>query len=103
MLVTQAITYHDKETILEGYCAHQDIKTKKPAVLVCHDWSGKNEFACHQAERLAELGYVGFALDMYGKGKIGQSKDEKMALMQPFMQDRTVLLQRIAAALTAIK
>jgi dienelactone hydrolase len=104
MLKTQKIDYHDGDVILEGYCAYNDnIKGKRPAILVCHDWSGKNDFSCGKADKLAELGYVGFALDMYGKGKIGNTKEEKTALIQPLMQDRANLQKRILAAFDEIK
>lgn len=104
MLKTQTIEYRDQDVVLEGYYAYDDkISEKRPAVLVSHDWSGKNKFACHKAEKLAELGYVGFALDMYGKGKTGKTKEEKVALMSPLMQDRAALQKRILAAFECVK
>lgn len=104
MLKTQKIDYNDNGTLLEAYCAYDDShQAKRPAILVAHDWSGKNDFACHKADKLAELGYVGFAIDMYGKGKLGNTKEEKMALMQPLMHDRLTLQQRIIAGLNAVK
>lgn len=101
-MLTQAVQYQDQDTLLEGFLAYQD-EVKKPAVLICHDWSGCNDFARHKAQKIAELGYVGFAIDMYGKGKCGKTKDEKAALMAPFMSDRKFLLQRIRAGLAALK
>ncbi|MEQ1789946.1 MAG: dienelactone hydrolase family protein [Rickettsiales bacterium] len=96
---TEKIEYKDGDVTLEGYFAYQDHSSeKRPAVLVAHDWSGKNEFACDKARKLAELGYVGFALDMYGAGRIGHTKEEKSALIQPLMQDRNKLQQRMMAA-----
>jgi dienelactone hydrolase len=104
MLKTQTIEYRDGDVVLEGYYAYDDgITEKRPAVLVAHDWSGKNEFACKKAEKLAELGYTGFALDMYGKGKRGETKEEKMALIAPFMQDRSLLQKRILTAFDTVK
>lgn len=104
MIKTQMFDYHDDDVLLEGYYAYDDkITGKRPAVLVVHDWSGKNKFACHKAEKLAELGYLGFAVDMYGKGKIAHTKEEKMALMKPLIEDRTHLQKRILAAFTAVK
>ncbi len=103
MLTTKKIDYYDGDILLEGYCAYNDDNTKKPVVLVCHDWSGKNEFACRKADLLSELGYVGFAIDMYGKNKLGKTKEEKSALIQPFMQDRLKLQQRILAAFDFVK
>lgn len=99
---TSTIDYQDEGIALEGYYAYDDSNTtKRPLVLVCHDWTGRNPFACDKANRLAELGYVGFALDMYGKGKLGNTKEEKSALMTPFMQHRPGLLKRMQAGINA--
>ena len=96
--------YYDGTVALEGFYAFDSkVEFKRPLVLVCHDWSGCNEFAHHKAEKLAELGYVGFALDMYGKGQLGKTAEEKMALMKPFMDDRALLRKRIFAALDAAR
>lgn len=104
MLKTQTLEYQDGDVTLEGYYVYDDkITEKRPAVLVAHDWSGKNEFACKKADKLAELGYTAFALDMYGKGKVGKTKDEKVALMTPLMQDRSLLQRRIMAAFETVK
>src|SRR3990167_7530701 len=98
------IEYQDQDTLLEAHCVLPDNLTRTaPAVMVAHDWSGKNAFAIQKATQLAELGYIGFALDMYGKGKLGKTNEEKMSLMQPFMQNRTMLQTRMQAALTAAK
>lgn len=101
---TNQIDYHDHGTLLEGYYAYNDnVPGKKPAVIVIHDWTGKNQFACKKAEKLAELGYVGFALDMFGKGKLGKTKEEKSALIKPFLDDRTLLQSRLFAALQTVQ
>ncbi|MBS0359191.1 MAG: dienelactone hydrolase family protein [Proteobacteria bacterium] len=100
---TMPLAYYDGNTELEGFLAIPEQPGKKPAVIVAHDWSGRNEFACNKAKNLAELGYIGFALDMFGKGKLGKTTEEKSALIQPFVQDRAVLRQRITTALEALK
>lgn len=104
-MLTNKTTYSDGQTTFEGYYANKDSSssTKKPAVLVFHDWTGKNSFACKKAEKLAELGYIGFAVDMYGNGQTGQSKEEKSALIQPLLADRSLLQKRALAALDALK
>jgi dienelactone hydrolase len=102
-VITKNIEYHDGDVLLEGYLAYDESKSKKAAVIVSHDWSGRNEFACKRAVKLAEIGYVGFALDMFGKGNIGKTKDEKVALIQPFIQDRAKLQKRILAAFETVK
>ncbi len=103
MLQTQKIEYRDQDVVLEGYCAYDDsAPVKKPAVIVAHDWSGRNDFACQKAEELAELGYVGFALDMYGKGLLGKSNEEKQSLMMPLLNNRDLLRRRVLAALETV-
>lgn len=74
----------------------------RPGVLVSHDWSGRNQMAIDNAERLAGLGYVGFALDMYGDGKVGASVEDKATLMAPLREDRGELIGRIGAAHEAL-
>ncbi len=104
MLHTQKIEYYHEDTVLEGYVAyHKEGSNKKPAVLVAHDWSGHNDFVCQKAERLAELGYIGFAIDMYGKGKLGKDNAEKAALIKPLMDDRELLRGRILAAYETVR
>lgn len=96
---TQIMEYKDSNTCLKSFIAYDDkIAGKRPAVIICHDWSGRNEFADNKAIELAKLGYVGFALDIYGEGKIGKDNDEKSKMMQPFMEERALLRQRLLAA-----
>lgn len=104
-MITKTIDYYDGSTQLEGYLAYHDTGAPKPAVLVSHDWSGRRELACKGAERIADMGYVGFALDMYGKGIFGADgdADRNGALMAPFTQDRALLRRRINAALHAVR
>lgn len=101
---TSLIDYQDGNIELEGFlAAPNNVGPKTPVVMVIHDWTGKNNFACQKAEAIANLGYIGFALDMYGKGKLGQTKEQKSALIQPFLQDRSLVMQRINAALNTVK
>jgi dienelactone hydrolase len=103
MLQTSKIEYTDGETAFEGYCAvDTSHKGLRPGVIVAHDWSGRNEFACQKAEQLAEMGYVGFALDMYGNGYVAKSETEKYPLMTPLLNDRPLLLKRVLAAFNTL-
>lgn len=100
----QRNSHYYEHTPLHGFYAYNDsFIEKRPVVLVAHDWSGRNQFAEQKAKLLAEIGYVGFAIDMYGKGQEGQTKEEKLALMQPLMEDRTLLCERIISAVQAIE
>ena len=100
---TSNYIYHHGEQELHGFLAYNDtIDEPRPAVLLAHDWSGRGEFVCHKAKLLAEMGYLGFALDMYGQGRLGVTSDEKNALMQPFVNDRSLLSDRLRAAYDAV-
>ena len=67
---TEHIKYTSGQTTLEGVLAYDDAATdKRPGVLVCPEWWGRNEYADSRARQLAALGYVAFAIDMYGDGK----------------------------------
>lgn len=69
--MTRDIDYEHNGVKLQGYLAYDDAKTKDaklPGVLVVHEWWGLNDYVRGRAVQLAKLGYVAFALDMYGKG-----------------------------------
>ena len=71
-IVTKPVAYEHAGTKLEGYLAYDDAKTstdkKSPGVLVVPEWWGLTGYAKGRAEQLAQLGYVAFAVDMYGAG-----------------------------------
>jgi dienelactone hydrolase len=101
---TQLISYQDGDVVLQGFLAYDDRHTApRPLVLIGHQWGGRDDFANAKAIAMAELGYVGFAWDVYGAGVLGHSVEENSALMTPFMQDRPLLLKRLQAGLNTAK
>lgn len=100
---TENIPYSHKGKSLLGYMAHQPTNKKNPAVIVAHAWAGRDEFACKKAELLAQMGYLGFALDMYGDAKTGKNNEENSQLMGPLVSDRALLKDRIMAAYEKVK
>lgn len=103
-IISNTVTYLDGDLPLEGYFAFDDaIQGPRPVVLIHHTWVGRDEFVAEKARKLAELGYLGFAVDMYGKGVLGASPEENGRLMQPFIDDRLLLRHRVLAALQAVK
>ncbi len=102
-MYTEKMTYFHDETPCIGFIAYDNqIQTKRPVVLVVHAWRGQDDFAREKAVEIAELGYIGFAVDIYGDGKCG-TNEEAPQLMAPFFADRTLLQERIGAALTFVK
>ncbi len=95
---TEIVNYQAKNIDLKGYVAFPD-EENAPLVLIAHTWAGKDEFVHQRAEDLAALGYVGFAVDMYGNGKVGADTAENESLMTPLVSDRDKLKDRIVSAL----
>lgn len=101
---TELVEYQDGAGVFEAFVAHNaDLDGPRPLVLVAHMWGGRVDFVCEKAKMLAELGYVGFALDMYGKGVFGDSPEQCASLMSPFSDDRALLQRRMHLALEAAK
>lgn len=68
---TKVVEYEADGTKLKGFLAYDDAATaKRPGVLVFPEWWGLNDYAKNRAKQLAELGYVAFAADLYGNGKV---------------------------------
>jgi dienelactone hydrolase len=96
--------YQLGEEVFEARVAWDDeITGPAPGVLVSHAWAGRSDFENGKAEKLAAMGYVGFALDLYGKGVLGSGPDENGRLMQPFLDDRPMLQQRMRLALDELR
>ncbi len=101
---TRAIDYRQGETALQGFLAYDDAATgRRPGALIVHEWWGLNQHARNQAVRLAKAGYVAFALDMYGKGKVATHPADAQAFMQQVTQDPKLIEARFDAALGVLK
>jgi dienelactone hydrolase len=101
---TETIEYYDGDGCLEGFFAYDDALSEPvPAVMISHAWRGRDDFVCNKARALAALGYAAFALDMYGKGVLGGDLEENARLMQPFMDDRSLLQRRMTLALDTVR
>lgn len=76
-VVGEAVAYTGDGVTMNGYMANDVNNTsKKPGILVVHEWWGHNEYAQERAGMLAELGYVALAVDMYGDGKVAAHPGE---------------------------
>src|SRR5437879_6875729 len=101
---TREVEDRQGEAALQGFVAWDDAaRGRRPGVLVVHEWWGLNEHARDQARRLAEAGYVGFALDMYGKGKVTTHPQDAQAFVSEVTKDPAVLAARFNAALEQLK
>lgn len=102
-MITKELLYQDGKTQCVGYVAYDERQSNpRPAVMVVHDWTGRNQHAEEKALALAEMGYVGFAVDMYGDKKNGSNNDEKAALATPFFNNREMITSRMHAAFNTL-
>lgn len=91
-------------TDYKGYIAYDsNITGKRPAILVIPEWWGLNDYPEMRARKLAELGYVAMAVDMFGNGKIAANPDEAQKLTAPFYKDAKSVKPILDAALGKIK
>jgi len=103
-IVSKTVSYEHEGVPLEGYLAYDDaISGKRPAVLVVHEWWGLNEYARKRADELASMGYVAFALDMYGKGKVTKHPEEAGAWMKAVRNNLQLWQGRAMAGLEVLK
>jgi dienelactone hydrolase len=94
--------YTDGQTTFEGHLALGDNeKSKRPCVLVAHAWSGPSEHFNKIADAISEAGFIGFAIDVYGKGVRGKVDGDNSHLMNPLLEDRALLRKRLLAAFQA--
>lgn len=97
------IEYLAGNTLCKGYIAYTPSKEKKPVVLILSTWQGINSFTKSIAMRLVALGYVAFAVDMYGEGKSADNNEDAANLMAPLYLDRILLTNRVLAGYNIAK
>src|SRR5512145_2890696 len=98
-LRTKEVDYAAGGTALQGYLAWDDaVKGPRPGVLVVHEWWGHNANARKAAERLAQAGYVAFALDMFGKGKLATHPGDAQKFVAEALAEAGAAAARFEAA-----
>jgi dienelactone hydrolase len=103
-LKTEAVDYKQGDAVLEGYLSYDDsFKGKRPGILVVHEWKGLNAYAKRRADMLAQLGYVAFAADIYGKGVHPDTVADAAAMSGKFKADRALLRARVNVALDVLQ
>lgn len=110
-VVARAIEYRHGEVKLEGYLAYDPDAAaaarqqgrKLPGVLIVHEWWGLNDYARGRARQVAELGYVAFALDMYGKGRTTEDPGQAGGWAGEVRKDPAVWRDRAMAGLDVLR
>ncbi|KTC97735.1 dienelactone hydrolase family protein [Legionella erythra] len=103
MIQCNEVNYQHGDTVCQGYLAYDDQASAiRPVVMIAPDWRGRGEAACEKARQLASMGYVGFAMDMYGEARVGLDNEQRRALMTPLVQNREHLAERLLAAYNTV-
>lgn len=101
---TQVVDYRHGNVVLEGYLAYDDaVKGKRPGVLIVHEWTGLGTYVKQRAEQLAKLGYVAFAVDMYGKGIRPNNPKDAAAQAKIYRSNRQLMRDRATAGLSVLQ
>jgi len=98
------VTYSVGSKVFNGVIVYdENLAGKRPAVLVVHEWWGLTDYPVMRARKLAELGYIAMAVDMYGDGKTAANPTEAQELATPFYKDPQLSKTRLEAALSKLK
>jgi dienelactone hydrolase len=100
----ETVSYTGDGVTMKGFVAYDSASTtKRPAVLIVHEWWGLNDYPKMRARELAKMGYVAFAMDMFGDGKTVDNPDAAGKISMPFYKNPQKAKARIDAALAALK
>jgi len=100
----EKVTYSLGDKTFKGTIVYDEGQAgKRPAVLVVHEWWGLTDYPVMRARKLAALGYIAMAVDMYGDGKIAANPAEAQELATPFYKDPQLSKIRLEAALSKLK
>jgi dienelactone hydrolase len=101
---TETVTYKVGDKTYKGFLAFDDaIKGQRPGILVVHEFWGLDDYAKKRAEQLAGLGYVAFAADMYGDGKVTEHPKEAGAMAGMVRMNQDEWLARANAGLKVLR
>src|SRR5438445_4822370 len=97
------IDYRCDEASLRGYLAlGENAAERRPGVAVFHEGLGLGEFAMERARRLAGLGYVALAADMFGDRQQASNLQEVATLVSGLRAAPEKLRARGRAGLAAL-
>ncbi|MBT3647801.1 MAG: dienelactone hydrolase family protein [Flavobacteriales bacterium] len=103
-IVGEEIMYEGDSITMKGYLAYDKNATdKRPGIIVVHEWWGHNDHSRNSALKLAEAGYVAFALDMYGDGRQADHPEDAGSFAGAVMQNFDGAKERFNAAVETLK
>ncbi len=102
-VLTKTIEYKANGKTYKGYLAVPEGEGPFPGVLVVHEWWGQTDYPRQRAVQLAEQGYVGFAVDMYGGGKTAKHPQDAKKFSKKVMGDMNLAEESFRAAMATLR
>ncbi len=102
-MTTELLEYREGGQTFEALIERPTGAGPHPAIMICHAWGGRDAFVEDKARRLAALGYIGVAIDLYGVGKRGTDVASSQALMMPLVNDPPLLRRRLEASFEVVR
>ena len=105
---TETVVYTDGDLKLEGFVAYDSqlvdqSNGKAPGVLVVHQWMGLTDYEKRRCRELAAMGYVAFALDIYGQGIRPDNQGDAGKQATIYKKDRALYRKRLNLGLEQLK
>lgn len=98
------VDYTGDGVTMKGFIAYNEtLNSLRPVVLIVPEWWGISDYTRNRARQLAAMGYIAFAIDMYGEGRTAETPAEAEKLSAPFYAINKVAAPRFEAALAKVK
>jgi len=100
----ETVSYMANGMTYKGFIAYdENVKGKRPAVLVVPEWWGLNDYPKMRARKLAALGYIAMAVDVFGNGKVAANPTEAQQFTGALYKDPNLIKSLLDAALNTLK
>ncbi len=101
---TEELEYRSDDLTMKGLVAFDaNAADPRAVVLVVPEFWGRTAYMEKRARDMAEAGHVGFAIDLYGEGRVTEDAGEATELMNQALADFEALKTRYRLAIEAIK
>lgn len=95
----EPVTYKAGDATLKGFIVYDDTsKTRRPGIVVVHEWWGITRHTRDEARKLAGSGHTAFVADMYGDAKTADNPTDAGALSGAARKDPAAMQARFNAA-----
>lgn len=103
-VISQNVEYRSNGQLFEGFIAYDTRFTgRRPGVLVAHQWKGITDYEKERARMLAQMGYIAFCVDVYGKGVRPTNPRDAGAQAGKYRENRRLLKSRAQAGYAILR